>query len=127
MAEGRLSPPAFEDAHTVVKYLVPEGYPEKPLKDAQVEVDGIGMENCGAKVYYASVYESGGKIFTTSSRAFAILGKAETLTEAEKIAENGCGNIRGPVWHRKDIGTAKLVEKRVAHMRSMRGDGKWGS
>lgn len=121
MAEGQLHPPSFEEAHTVVKYLVPDGYPDKPLKDAAVSVDGLGMEQCGAKVYYASVYESGGKIMTTASRAFAILGKAGTLREAEAIAEKGCGCVSGPVWHRRDIGTAGLVGKRIAHMRSLRG------
>jgi len=124
MAEGRLDPPAFEDAHTVVKYLVPEGYPDKPVKDAPVEVDAMGMEDCSARAYYASVYENSGKTHTTSSRAFAILGKAKTLAEAEQIAERGCSHVKGPVWHRKDIGTAALVGKRVEHMRSLRGGGK---
>lgn len=120
MAEGQLDQPSFSDDCTVVKYLVPEGYPEKSLKDAEVAVDGMGLEDCGAKIYYASVYENGGKTFTTSSRAFGILGRARTLPEAEKIAEKGCGSVRGPVWHRSDIGAAALVQRRIDHMRSLR-------
>lgn len=121
MAEGDLRPPKFSDDCTVVKYLVPDGYPGKPVKDAAVDIDAHALEGCGAKVYYASVYEKGGKILTTGSRAFGMLGMAPTLEEAEKAAEEGCRHIGGPVWHRSDIGTAKLVEKKVARMESLRG------
>ncbi|MDD5171830.1 MAG: phosphoribosylamine--glycine ligase [Candidatus ainarchaeum sp.] len=120
MAEGQLDAPVFSDECTVVKYLVPEGYPVQPLKDAEVIVDSIGLEDCNAKIYYASVYETGGKIMTTSSRAFGILGKAATLADAERIAEKGCGFVHGPVWHRSDIGTAALIQRRIDRMRSLR-------
>jgi phosphoribosylamine---glycine ligase len=121
LAEGRLDPPSFEDACTVVKYLVPEGYPENPRKDAAITVDAAGMESCGANVYYASVYDEGGKIMTTSSRALAILGKGKSLEDAERVAEKGCSKVSGPVWHREDIGTRKLVQSRISRMESLRG------
>jgi phosphoribosylamine--glycine ligase len=121
MAEGQLHPPSFEDACTVVKYVVPEGYPDNPKKGATVAVDGAAMEGCGASVYYASVYEEGGIIKTTGSRAFGILGKAGTLEEAEAVSEEGCASIKGPVWHRRDIGTAALVQKRIDRMKALRG------
>ena len=121
MAEGQLHPPSFEDACTVVKYLVPQGYPENPLKDAALEIDGAGIEACKASVYYASVYEDSGVVKTTSSRAFGILGKAKTLAEAEAIAEKGCSCVKGPVWHRRDIGTSALVQRRIDSMKALRG------
>lgn len=120
MAEGNLSPPEFSDECTVVKYLVPEGYPESPKKDVEVKVDSLGLENSGAKLYYASVYEDDGKIRTTGSRAFGVLGKAGTLEEAENIAEKGCAFVDGSVWHRKDIGTKELIERRIENMKSIR-------
>jgi phosphoribosylamine--glycine ligase len=120
MAEGQLRAPRFSDECTVVKYLVPEGYPDSPKKDAEVSVDALGLERSGARIYYASVYERGGSILTTGSRAFGVLGKAPTLEEAESMAEAGCGFITGPVWHRKDIGTKELVDKRVSNMESLR-------
>ncbi|MEW6748419.1 MAG: phosphoribosylamine--glycine ligase [Candidatus Micrarchaeota archaeon] len=122
MAEGQLRPPKFSDQCTVVKYLVPEGYPEKPVRDKPVEIDAHGLEGCGAKIYYASVYEQEGKILTTGSRAFGLLGIAETLDEAEKAAEEGCRHIKGPVWHRSDIGTSKLVGSKSARMAALRGE-----
>jgi len=123
IAEGQLSHPSFSGDSTVVKYMVPEGYPDKPLRDAPVEIDAHGLEASGAKVYYASVYEQGGRILTTGSRAFGVLGRAKTVEEAERIAENGCSFIRGPVWHRRDIGTSALIGKKMERMRSIRGGG----
>ncbi|GAG22430.1 unnamed protein product, partial [marine sediment metagenome] len=70
MAKGELIPVEFSDECTVVKYLVPEGYPDSPKKDVEVNVDNNGIEQLGAKLYYASVYEENDKILTTGSRAF---------------------------------------------------------
>ncbi len=120
MADGQLNPPKFSNDCTVVKYMVPEGYPDNPLKDSEVSLDSSGIEAIGAKAYYASVYESNGKIFTTGSRAFAILGRGKRLEDAERMAEQGCKFVRGKVWHRSDIGTKALVQRRVDHMRNIR-------
>jgi phosphoribosylamine---glycine ligase len=123
IAEGQLARPAFSADSTVVKYMVPEGYPDKPLRDVPVEIDARGLESSGAKVYYASVYEQGGRILTTNSRAFGVLGRAKTMDEAERISEKGCSFIRGPVWHRRDIGTSGLIGRKMERMRSIRGGG----
>jgi len=119
MAEGRLAKADFSEDCTVEKYLVPEGYPGKSVADAQVIANDECLLKCGAKAYHASVYEKEGKIYTTSSRTFGILGRGATLDEAEGIAEAGCNCVSGPVWHRKDIGTAALVQKRIDHMREL--------
>jgi phosphoribosylamine--glycine ligase len=123
MAEGSLGAPSFSDDCTVVKYLVPEGYPDKPLRDAPVSVDAAGFERTGAKIYYASVYENGGRILTTGSRAFGIVGRSKSLDEAEKTAENACAFVNGPVWHRRDIGTRALVDSKTLRMQGLRGKG----
>ena len=121
MAEGQLQPPKFSHDCTVLKYLVPDGYPTEPKKDQPVNIDSAALEKSGAKVYYASVYENEGKVYTTSSRAFGILGRAKTIEDAQEIAEKGCAFISGPLWHREDIGTKPLIERKIAHMRSLRG------
>lgn len=120
IADGKLKSAKFGKQCTVVKYLVPEGYPDNPKKDAEVMIDEKAIENVGAKAYYASVYEKDGRIYTTSSRAFGILGIAESIDEAERIAEKGCAFVSGPVWHRKDIGTAQLLQKRIERMKALR-------
>jgi phosphoribosylamine--glycine ligase len=124
IAEGQLTSARFSNDCTVVKYMVPDGYPDTPTKDKEVSIDYHGMERSSAKAYYASVYEDGGKIFTTGSRAFGIVGKAKTLEEAEQIAERGCGYVHGPVWHRKDIGTRKFIDTKIARMQNLREQGK---
>ncbi len=110
---------SFERKATVCKYLAPEGYPITPKKDAPIIVNQNKLEEIGAKYYYASVYRENGKIFTTSSRAMGILGIANDLKQAEEIAEKGVNCIEGELFHRKDVGTMKLLQKRIDHMNSI--------
>ncbi|MHA1492103.1 MAG: phosphoribosylamine--glycine ligase [Promethearchaeota archaeon] len=109
----------FEKKSTVCKYLAPEGYPISPKKDELVIVNLNELQKIGAKYYYASVYRKDGNIYTTTSRAMGILGVAENLEDAEKIAEQGVGCIKGKLFHRKDVGTLELLQKRINHMNSL--------
>jgi len=120
MINGNLSNDIeFEKKATVCKYLAPEGYPVSPKRDELVKVDKEKLEEIGAKVYYASVYRDGKDIFTTTSRAIGVLGVAESLEKAEQIAEQGVGCIEGKLFHRKDVGTLNLLQKRIDHMNSL--------
>ncbi|MEA1944561.1 MAG: phosphoribosylglycinamide synthetase C domain-containing protein, partial [Euryarchaeota archaeon] len=107
----------FERLATVCKYLVPAGYPENPVKDAVVEIGDTG----DALLFYSSVYEKEGKVYTTGSRAIAILGIAQTIEDAEKIASSGLSGIHGDLRARSDIGTAALIQKRIQHAARLRG------
>jgi phosphoribosylamine--glycine ligase len=109
----------FETKATVCKYLAPEGYPDNPKKDEEVRINREEIDKSGAKYYYASVYREGKKIFTTTSRAMGVLGIADTLEDAEKIAESGVNCIEGKLFHRKDVGTLKLLQKRIDNMNSI--------
>jgi len=122
IADENLEKAEFNESATVVKYLVPEGYPDKPGPNSVVSIDSEKIEKLGAKVYYASVYEDGGKVYTTKSRGFGIVGMGKTLEEAEKISEEACKYAHGPLWHRTDIGTAALVQKRIEHMKKIKGE-----
>ncbi|MBD3253699.1 MAG: phosphoribosylamine--glycine ligase [Candidatus Lokiarchaeota archaeon] len=110
---------SFEKKATVCKYLAPEGYPISPRKDQQVIIDKEKLNNVGAKFYYASVYREGSDIYTTTSRAMGILGVADTLENAERIAEQGVECVEGKLFHRKDVGTKNLLQKRIDHMNSL--------
>ncbi|HID27068.1 MAG TPA: phosphoribosylamine--glycine ligase [Methanosarcinales archaeon] len=106
----------FEKKATVCKYAVPKGYPENPITDSVVEVGDLG----DAKLYYASVYEENGKVYTTGSRAIAVVGIADTINEAEQKAEFAISNIKGELYCRHDIGTASSIKKRIDHIKSLR-------
>ena len=73
-----------------------------------------------ACLYYANVEERDGMLYTQTSRTMAFVGIADTLDEAEIIAERAAGSVKGPVRHRKDIGTSDLLAKRCAHMKELR-------
>ncbi len=115
-------PVEFERKATVCKYVVPLAYgiPYPPAGDrsigARIEIGDPGE----AKVYYSSVDARSDGLYMTSSRAIGMVGIAETLEEAERIAEKGCLAVTGPVDHRPDIGTRELIEKRIRHMEKLR-------
>jgi phosphoribosylamine--glycine ligase len=118
--EGNLSESIdFKNQATVCKYLAPMGYPTSPVKDEPIHIEKKKIEKQGAKYYYASVYRKNGDIFSTTSRAMGILGISDTLERAERIAEEGVNCISGKLFHRKDIGTTKLLQKRIDHMKSI--------
>jgi phosphoribosylamine--glycine ligase len=110
---------SFADRATVCKYAVPEGYPTDPIAGAEVAIDA---ESAGeAELFYASVDAREDGIYTTTSRSFAVVGLASTIADAEAIVEDafertGTDGLRV----RHDIGTAALIEKRIAHMNELR-------
>jgi len=108
----------FQNKATVCKYLVPNGYPDNPSKNGRIDIEKIPQNS---KIYYASVEQRDGGLYLTSSRAIACLGIAENLEKAERIAEEATKSIKGRVFHREDIGTKKLIEKRVSHMKKILG------
>ncbi len=112
----------FEKKATVCKYLVPEGYPVKSLAGQRLSINLPGISAHGAKVYFASIEEKeDGELYTLSSRTIGIVGIADTIKQAQEIAEAACAHVKGPVWHRKDIGTSALIEKRIEHVKSFSG------
>ena len=119
--DGSLSNnPRFDNKATVCKYMVPVGYPDDPIINADIKVNESGIREAGGILYYASVNEENGRICTSSSRSIALVGIADSIDEAERIAENSTYYASGALFHRKDIGTRELIEKRVMHMRSLR-------
>ena len=97
---GKIIAGEFDRDATVCIYAVPEGYPGKDVvRDWPIEVDpGLGSE-----IYYGSVYEKEGEIFTTGSRALGILGKGATVADARDRAYEDAQKIRGRIRYRKDI------------------------
>ena len=109
----------FDNKATVCKYLVPDGYPDAPTEHAEIIVDESKLKKLHVKLYYAAVSEENKKIYTTGSRAIGILGIADTIEEAEALAEKGTACVKGPLFHRTDIGTSALIDQRTKHMEDL--------
>jgi phosphoribosylamine--glycine ligase len=112
----------FELKATVCKYVVPKGYglpanhPDASSSGAKIEVGDVGK----ARLYYSSVDQKEDGLYLSSSRAIGIVGIADILEEARKIAEEGVKAVKGPVAYRTDIGTDALIQKRIDHMKKIR-------
>ncbi|MHA1229783.1 MAG: phosphoribosylamine--glycine ligase [Candidatus Helarchaeota archaeon] len=108
----------FDEKSTVCKYLAPNGYPIN-AKPTEVVVDIDSINKIGGKLYFASVDLQGNTIKTTSSRSIAVLGIDKDISKAEQIAEKSISYIKGDLFHRSDIGTKQLIDKRIKHMKSI--------
>ncbi len=112
----------FAQKATVCKYCVPKGYglpqdhPDAASESSRIEIGPAG----GARLYYSSIDQRPDGLYMTSSRAIGVVGIADDLAEAERIAEQAVAAIRGPVDHRRDIGTEPLIRKRIQHMQQLR-------
>ena len=109
----------FKNVATVCKYLVPDGYPVNPAKNEPMEIDSEKLKELGVKYYYASVNEKDGVVYTSGSRTLGVLGMGNTLEEAEKKAEKATKYVKGKLFHRKDIGTQAVLQKRIDHMKKV--------
>jgi len=112
-------PLEFEKQATVCKYLVPEGYPTNPIKDVPIDINFDSLINNKLKIYYGAVDQRQNKKYLTGSRAIAFVGIGNDLEEAERLVEKTISKIKGPLYHRKDIGTRALIQKRVEHMKKI--------
>ncbi len=109
---------SFSSSATVCKYAVPNGYPDSPVKGEKVDLSDISNPDL---IYYGAVDERDDGLYETGSRSLAVAASAPTLAKAESIVEEELSRIKGPLFHREDIGTAALIESYVADMHRIRG------
>ena len=116
MVDGNLKTQdvSFERLATVCKYVVPVGYPDKPEKNFEV----LCNQN-DRSLFLASIMLKDQKLIACGSRTAAVVGKNKDVFQAELLAEAGIANISGKLFHRKDIGTKKLVESRIKRMKEL--------
>jgi phosphoribosylamine--glycine ligase len=108
---------SFSRRATVCKYAVPEGYPDSPVKGEPIDVSFVTDTS---QLYYASVDMKDGTLIEAGSRTVAYVGIAGSLVKAEAKAGAEISKVRGPLFHRTDIGTTELIQKRVEHMKTLR-------
>jgi len=121
IVEGGIKKVEFENKATVVKYLVPEGYPERKTEDSKIEIQKEKISK-DVRIYYASVYEKENAVYSAGSRSIGLLGIDGDINLAEKKVEESMQYVKGSLRHRKDIGTKELIQKRIDHMKQLRGE-----
>ncbi len=107
----------FSHKATVCKYVVPEGYPDNPMKGARIQLKPLPK---GVKRYFASVEQKDGDLYLGGSRAIAFVGVASSIDMAERLAQEGVETVIGPVYFRRDIGTESLLRLRIQMMKELR-------
>src|SRR4030042_844966 len=125
IADGKISggDARFMQKSSVCKYVVPEGYGIKSPAGEEIMVDERAIANTGALLYYASVNEKDGKVYTTTSRSVGLVGIADAIEDAEMIAENALKHVRGRIHVRHDIAKKAILDAKVARMDHIRGGG----
>ena len=101
----------YEDVATVCKYIVKKGFPY-PEGKMHMEIDEKGIEESGGHLFY-SCFKVDENIYEPSPRGVAVTATGEMLELAwEKCEEMISKYIKGEdIWHRHDIGMAKLLNK----------------
>ena len=119
MVTGNLQADQVKFAHqaTVCKYAVPEGYPDAAIKNVAIDIAAVKNKT---NLYLSAVEVVDGKIIALGSRAAAYVGVADSISAAEEISEKEVCGIDGPLFHREDIGTDRLIQQRVDEMRRLR-------
>lgn len=118
---GSLKGVEFDLKATVCKYIVPQGYPGKAVPGQVIEVDEEKIKANNTRVYYAAVNQQNDEVYTSSSRALALVSMGDSISEAEEVCEASTRFVTGDIYHRKDVGTRGLIEKRVKHMENLKG------
>lgn len=100
----------FQPKDTVCKYIVPRGYGSVPQVGAQIRLDRTRIESLGVKVYFAKVDQKDSVLLTTTSRAVALLGIGDSISEAESAVDEALQYVEGDFHVRRDIGKASTLQ-----------------
>ena len=97
--------PVWSDRATVTVVLAAAGYPDSPVKDA--EIRGISDAEADALVFHAGTRQEGRKILVDGGRVLAVVGSGDDLADARRRAYDAAGVITWPGRQmRTDIGLA---------------------
>lgn len=113
-------PVIFANKATVCKYIVPQGYPDNPVKGAVLKPSDVEVTDPNIKLYFRSVDKTPEGLRMGSSRTLAYVGIADSLAKAEILAETACQKLKGPVFYRSDIGKNTIIKEKIAMMEHLR-------
>jgi len=125
IAEGALNKMevSFISQASVVKYLVPDSYPESGNENIEIDFDEKEIEKAGFSMIFASIAHKGQIMETLGSRSLAIVGLGENVYNISEKMEALLDQIEPPTMrHRKDIGDEDVIRNKIQKMRSIRNE-----
>jgi phosphoribosylamine--glycine ligase len=104
---------SFAKKATVCKYVTPHSYPDAKNEKGKAVTFPAPLPS-DARLYYGDISQADdGSLLLGGSRTAGIVGIGDTIAEAERVAQEICENVRGPIRYRRDVGTSKLIGKRL--------------
>ena len=97
----------FKKQYSLCKYLVPNGYPLKPINGREISITGLSTEE-EKSVYLAGVKSVSTNLVLTGSRAVAVCKSGDNINELYDSVESIISKIEGPIFHRQDIKNEKI-------------------
>ncbi|MDQ8039755.1 MAG: phosphoribosylglycinamide synthetase C domain-containing protein, partial [Rickettsiella sp.] len=94
----------FTQQASVCRYLVPQGYPDQPYLNDLLNLQQVHNPDA---LFYASVIKEQNHYRMQGSRAIAVLGLGDTLSQANEKVDTIIADIKGTFYHRPDIGKEK--------------------
>ena len=94
--------------------LASEGYPDSPITGK--EITDLPAENENCLIFQAGTQYAQNKLLTSGGRVLCVVGLADTMRMAQKIAYDAIGNIHfDGMQYRKDIGWRAMKNRAVIH------------
>jgi len=104
ISKKTLSKIEFDTTPILTKYIVPEGYPNKPLKNYEFYVHNINNDN----IIWASCEKINEHYLQLGSRTFAYTLKRNNIIDLKNEINNELNKVQGRIFYRKDIGTFNI-------------------
>ena len=101
ISKKTLAPIHFDNSCVLTKYIVPEGYPTKSLKNYEFYVHKIDNN----KIIWASCEKINNHYLQLGSRTFAYTLKGPNILDLQKQINEDLEKVQGRVFYRKDIGS----------------------
>ncbi len=108
----------FTRKASVCKYMVSEGYPDAPQQGGIVQLPDQLPDQ--TTMYLGGLVEQDHRMIVSGTRVVGFVSTGNSIAEAEASCEQATLTVSGPLFHRKDIGTASAITRRVAHMQRLR-------
>lgn len=111
LRRGELPAPVWRNQATVVKYLVPLGYPAQLELDLSIEIERSSLDRHQVEGFLSGGLGDNGALQVGSERGVALRATAASVVDAHLRVESAIAEIGGDFHHRSDIGSAVQIRE----------------